>query len=53
MCAEILSHVIREMGDIWGIVVHGEESIVSQYADDTTLLVREDLQSVTNIIRVL
>ena len=53
MCAEILSHVIREKGDIRGIVVHGEESKVSQYADDTTLLVREDLQSVTNIIRVL
>ena len=25
MCAEILSHVIREKGDIQGIVVHGEE----------------------------
>ena len=53
MCAEILSHVIREKGDIRGIVVHGEESKVSQYADDTTLLVREDIQTVTNIIRVL
>ena len=30
--------------------MHGEESKVSQYADDTTLMVREDLQSVTNII---
>ena len=53
MCAEILSHVIREKGDIHGIVVHGEESKVSQNADDTTLLVREDIQKVTNIIRVL
>ena len=35
------------------IVVHGEESKVSQYADDTTLLIREDLSSVTNTIRVL
>ena len=53
VCAEILSHVLRECRDIRGIVVHGEESKVSQYADDTTLLIREDLSSVTNTIRVL
>ena len=53
ICAEILSHVIREKGDIRGIVVHGEESKVSQYADNTTLFIREDLESVTNVIRVL
>ena len=53
VCAEILSHVLRECRDIRGIVVHGEESKVSQYADDTTLLIREDLSSVTNVIRVL
>ena len=49
MCAEILSHVIRENRDIRGIDVHGEESKVSQYADDTTLMV----QSIVHIIHVL
>ena len=53
LCAEILSHVVRERPDIRGIVLHGRESKVSQYADDTTLLVREDLQTITSIIRVL
>ena len=53
LCAEILSHIIREKRDIVGIEVHGEESKVSQYADDTTLMVSEDLQSIINIIRVL
>ena len=53
LCAEILSHVVREKSDIRGIVLHGRESKVSQYADDTTLLVREDIQTITNIVRVL
>ena len=53
LCAEILSHIIREKRDIRGIEIHGEESKVSQYADDTTLIVSEDLQSIVNIIRVL
>ena len=50
LCWEILSHVIREKRDILGIEVPGEESKVSQYADDTTLMVSEDLQSIVNII---
>ena len=50
---EILSHVLKEFGNIKGIMVHEEEFKVSQYADDTTLLVAEDLQSVKNIIKVL
>ena len=50
MCAEILSHVVRGRGDIRGIVVHVEEFIVSQYADDTTLLVDEDLECIISII---
>ena len=45
--------IIREKRDIRGIEIHGEESKVSQYADDTTLIVSEDLQSIVNIIRVL
>ena len=53
LCAEILSHVIRESGDFRGIVVHDEEFRVSQYADDTTFLLDEDLQSVVSVIRIL
>ena len=53
MCAEILSHVIREFGDVRGIMVYDEEYKVSRYADDTTLLVDEDLGSIINIITVL
>ena len=51
--SKILSHVVREKGDIRGIVLHGRESKVSQYADDTTMLLREDLQTITNIVRML
>ena len=53
LCAEILSHVIRESGDIRGIVVHNEEFRTSQYADDTTLLLNEDFQTIVSVIRVL
>ena len=53
LCAEILSQVLREFGGIKGIEVHGEEFKSTQYADDTTLMVSEDLESVRNIIKVL
>ena len=53
LCAEILSHIVREKSGIRGIVLHGRVSKVSQYADDTTMLVREDIQTITNIVRVL
>ena len=33
--------------------MHDKEFRVSQYADDTTLLVDEDLQSIISIIRIL
>ena len=53
LCAEILSQVIREFGGIKGIRVHGEEFKSTQYADDTTLMVSEDIESVRNVINVL
>ena len=53
MCAEILSHVLREVNDIRGIAVHDVEFKVSLNTDDTTLFVDEDLNSVVNITRVL
>ena len=53
LCAEILSQVLREFGGIKGIEVHGEEFKSTQYANDTTLMVSEDLESVRNIIKVL
>ena len=53
LCAEILSHVIRETDGIKGIRIHDIESKASQYADDTTLMVEEDYESVCNIVRIL
>ena len=50
LCAEILSHVIRETDGIKGIRVYDTESKASQYADDTTLMVEEDYESVCNVI---
>ena len=53
LCAEILSHVIREYPDIKGIETYGVENKLSQYADDTTLFIKADLESLTGVIRVL
>ena len=53
LCAEILSHVIRETDGIKGIRVYDIESKASQYADDTTLMVEEDYESVCNVVRIL
>lgn len=38
LCAEILSALIKENNDIKGILIHGKEHKISQYADDTSLI---------------
>ena len=53
LCAEILSHVIREKNDIKGIMVYDREVKLSQYADDTTFYLRGDRESLCGVMRVL
>ena len=53
LCAEILSHVIREKTDIKGIVVYGKGTKLSQYADDTTIFLGGDKESLCGVMRVL
>ena len=50
LCAELLSHCIRECGDIKGIEIHGTEIAVSQYADDTTLLLEGSLHAIKRLM---
>ena len=38
LCAEVLANKIRENNDIKGITVRGNEIKISQYADDTTMI---------------
>ena len=38
LCAEVLANKIRENKDIKGITVRGNEIKISQYADDTTMI---------------
>ena len=51
--AEILSHVIRGKKDIKGIVVYDTETKPSQYADDTTIYLGGDRESLCGVMRVL
>ena len=45
--------LLGKVGDIRGIMVHNEEFKVTQYADDKTLLLEEDYQTIVSVIRVL
>ena len=53
LCAEILLHVIREKSDIRGIKVFDNEVKLSTYADDTTLYLNADKESLSGAMRVL
>ena len=53
LCAEILSHVLRESREVKGLIVYNKEFKVSQYADDTTLLLKPDYNTVVEVLRIL
>ena len=53
LCAEILGILIRKNKDIKGIIIDGEEYKISQYADDTSIILDGSPTSMDGIIRVL
>ena len=53
ICAEVLSHVIRECKDVKGICIGELEMKLSQYADDTTLLLNGDKHSLFVVMDIL
>ena len=53
ICAEVLSHVIRECDDIKGIKIGDTEIKLSQYADDTTLFLNGDKKSLEIVMDIL
>ena len=53
ICAELLSHVIRENKDVKGIKIGDTELKLSQYAHDTTLCLDEDRDSLICVMDIL
>jgi len=53
LCAEILAVLLRNNQGIKGIKINGEEYIVSQYADDTSLTLDGTRDSLINTMSVL
>lgn len=53
LCAEILAILFRQNENIKGIMINNIEFLVSQYADDTTLLLDGTERSLRNTISVL
>lgn len=52
LCAEILEIFIKKNRDIKGIVIHGIEYKLSQYADDTSLVLDGSSKFTDGILRV-
>ena len=50
LCAEALANKIRENKDIEGITVGGNEIKISQYADDTTMILDGSKKSFTSAL---
>ena len=53
ICAELLFHVIRENKDVKGIKIGDTEMKLSQYADDMTLCLDEDRESLRCVMDIL
>ena len=49
----ILSHILRESREVKGLIVYNKEFKVSQFADDTTLLLKPDHNTVVVVLRNL
>ena len=49
LCAEILAIKIRQCNDIQGIIIDGEECKISQFADDTSLLLDRSEKSLKHV----
>ena len=53
LCVEVLAEAIRRNNNIKGITVNGQEIKISQYADDTTLILDGSKMSFQNSLQVL
>ena len=53
LCVEILAERIRTNKDVEGIFIKGNEIIVSQFVDDTTLILNGSEKSLTDALRDL
>ena len=53
LCVEILAEAIRKNSEIKGITVNGRELKISQYADDTTLILDGHTRSFDTSLKVL
>lgn len=53
LCAELLACTIRENEDIKGVKLLGNECKISQFADDTTILLEGDEKSYEELFKVL
>ena len=53
LCAEILSVLIKKCKDIKGISINGREFKISQFADDTSLILNGSQESLFNALKIL
>ena len=53
LCAEVLAILLKNNKDIKGIVINDKEHIISQFADDTTLILDGSRNSLISALETL
>ena len=53
VCGEVMSQIITQNSDVEGITIYGLKEIMSQFADDTQIFIRNTIRSLTAIVNSL
>ena len=53
LCVELLSAALKAHPDIQGLVINNSEYLISQYADDSTLLFADDEKSLNTALNII
>ena len=53
LCVEILAHLIRKNRNIKGIKIKSKEYLISQYADDTSLILEATEKALKNALNII
>ena len=53
LCVELLSAALKASPDIQGLVIEDSEYLISQYADDSTLIFGDDEKSLNTALKVI
>ena len=53
LCVELLSAALKAHPEIQGLVINNSENLISQYADDSTLILGDDEKSLNTALHII